>query len=149
MSFRAKQSWPGRAVVAAAAFAATVAIGALSQPAAAQYSYDYGYGYPGPAYSGPSQSYPPYPSYPTYGQQYNGTGNWGSGCQWQDRNWNGEDRRGGANRGDAVQGRGGDRGRTNEGRSGSSGGQSGGRGGGAGGNSDPYNSWLGSHGSNR
>jgi hypothetical protein len=153
MPFRAKQSRPWRAaLVAAVLTATTLAIGALSQPAAAQYAYDYGYGYPGPAYLYPPQSYPAYPSYPPYGQQYNGGGNWGSGRQWQDRTWSGEDRRGG-NWGNAGQGRGGDRGRTKEGRTGSSGGQGSGQNGtqgsGARGSGDPYNSWLGSHGSYR
>jgi hypothetical protein len=159
MPFRAKQSRPWRGgLVAAVLAAATLAIGALSQPAAAQYAYDYGYGYPDQAYSYPPQPYPPqsypaYPSRPPYGQQYNGGGNWGSGRQWQDRTWNGEDRRSGANRGDTSQGRGGDRGQTKEGRTGSSrgqgSGQNGTQGSGAGGSGDPYNSWLGSHGSYR
>jgi hypothetical protein len=70
MPFRAKQSRPWRvALVAAVLAATTLAIGALSRPAAAQYMYDYGYGYPGPAYSYPPQSYPAYPSHPPYGQQ--------------------------------------------------------------------------------
>lgn len=153
MSFPANRGWPRRAALAGAVLAATtLSVGSVAQPAAAQYAYGSGYGYPGPTYSYPPQPYPGYPSYPPYGQQYNGGGNWGSGRQWQNRAWSGEDRRGG-NRGDAGQGRGGDRGSANEGRTGSSGGQgggqSGGQGSGAGGSGGPYNSWLGSHGSYR
>ena len=61
MPIRAEQSWRGRAALAAVVFAGTVAIGAFSQPAAAQYGYDYGYGYSGPSYSYLPQSYPATP----------------------------------------------------------------------------------------
>ena len=58
MSFRAKQSWTQRAVLAGALATALLAFGVMPQPAAAQYVYDYGYIYTGPSYSYPPQSYP-------------------------------------------------------------------------------------------
>jgi hypothetical protein len=129
MSFRVKQSWPRRAALAGAVIAATtLAIGAVPQPAAAQYVNQ-------------------------YGNPYHGHGEWG----WHDRGlyrgWSkhgrGHDEWGRNDHWDRNDHR---AGRTKEGFSGSS---VGGRGGGvnhgssAGGNGGAYNNWLGSHGSYR